>query len=303
MAIDGGHIADDFSFSSFWDPILPVAATLHAGGGCSRAALSIFSTIKTAAENVQLGVAGTQFTTVLLMPFSLGQLASKVYNMFTEMALEEKLDNFLGFLGDISENADGVANIAEACVGVGVASAETMIWAGPLGLAAALASSVFLVTHGLALKYNEDTLAAVKSIKIMNPQTGLKKYDFQKLRDMISEPSTAYHLEQYIQINAEEVCDKLNSVEADPALMKEIYKGLKDRIKKDQFSHSLGVVITLIGIAASVILFVTGLAPWVIAGCALLCGLYILSFSKMVLDIDASRKFEQLVKIPTVMVA
>lgn len=264
----------------------------HALFGLTRSIKGIVAPFFEIAENVNAGIGGTQFTSALLLPFGLWELLEDIKGVFTKATLEGKIDSGLGIIGDLSEGADCVANITEGLVSVGAVTSEAASWAGPLGMAAAGVSAVFIAIHAKAIHSNCRVLKGIKKAKM-----GLKQIDAAALIERLSKKSHTYRLESGSSINAEEVIDKINKIKDDEdgaVKVKEIYKGLKARIKEKQISHALGIVITVIGIVAAVIFFATALNPWMIAAFALLGGLYILCISKLAVTIHSDRKFNQL---------
>lgn len=264
----------------------------HALGGLTRSVTGIVRPFFEIADTVSAGIGGTQFTAAFLMPFGLYELACDVAGVVQADTNEGRLDSFLGVIGGISEGADGVANITEALVSVGSVASEAAAWAGPLGMAAAGLSGIFIGIHAKAIHSNRCVLKGIKKAK-----NELKQIDANKLIARLSKQSHTYRLEGSAGVDVKEVIGKINAVkdEVNAAVkVKEIYKGLKTRIKEKQACHSLGIIITVIGIAAAAILFATVLTPWAVAAFVLLGGLYILCIAKMGVDANSDRKYRQL---------
>ncbi len=278
-----------------FDPAIPSVA--HALGGLTRSIKGVVQPFFEIADNVHAGIGGTQFTAAFLMPFGLWDLACSIAGMIKEKTAEGKFDNFLNVLGGLSEGADGIANITEGLASVGSVAPEAVMWAGPLGMAAAGASAIFIAIHAKAIHSNRCVLKAIKKAKDSNT----KQLDVDALIAKLNKERHAYRLESAAGVDVKRVIAKINEVkdEVDASVkVKEIYKGLKTRIKEKQACHSLGIVITVIGIVASAILFATVLTPWAIAGFALLGGLYILVMAKMGTGAYSDHKFNKLLASP-----
>lgn len=265
----------------------------HALGGLTRSIKGVVEPFFEISSNVSAGIGGTQFTSALLMPFGLWELACDVGGLFTKETLEGKVDSALGVIGGIGEGADCVANITEGLMSVGAVTVEAAAWAGPLGMAAAGLSAIFIAVHAKAIHSNVCVLKGIKKAK-----DDLKQIDANALIARLSKKKHIYRLDSGAGVDAQQVIDKINAVKDEvnaDAKVKEIYKGLKTRIKEKQACHALGIVITVIGIVAAAILFATALTPWAIAAFALLGGLYVLCMSKLAVSINSERKFNQLI--------
>jgi hypothetical protein len=270
----------------------------HALGGITRSIKGIVEPFFQIPAKISAGIGGTQFTSALLMPFGLWELACDVYGVFTKETFWGKVDSGLGAIGGIGEGADCVANITEGLVSVGAVTAEAAAWAGPLGMAAAGLSAIFIAVHAKAIHNNRYAFKALKKarVKTGDAKNIVKSIDVAKLIEKLSLDKHKYRLES-AGVDAQQVINKLNVVkDQDDADVKvnEIYKGLKTRIKEKQACHGLGIVIIVIGIVAAAILFATALTPWAIAAFALLGGLYILCMSKLAVSLNSDRKFNQL---------
>lgn len=279
-----------------FDPTIPSFA--HTVGGLTRAVKGAVEPFFEMATNVHAGIGGTQFTAAVLMPFGLYELACEVADLFKKETLEGKLDSFLNVVGGIGDGADGIVNITEGLVSVGAVSAESAAWAGPLGMAAAAISAIFVVVHAKAIYSNYSALKGIKK--------SIKKADVpiaDVLIKKLNKESYKYRLEGSSGVDVSKLIHKINEVKNEvnvEAKIKKIYKGLKTRIKEKQACHALGIVITVIGIVASAILFATALTPAVVAAFVLLAGLYVLCMSKIGVGIYSERKFEQLLANPIV---
>ena len=277
------------------DWIVELASVSHTLGGLTRAIKGAVEPFFEMAGSVHAGIGATQFTAAVLMPFGLYELANDVAGLFTKETREGKFDSFLGVIGGIGESADGVANITEGLVSVGAVAGEAVMWAGPLGMAAAGVSSIFVAVHAKAIHANRRVLKALKKEKIKN------HLDAQLLIERLSKNSHKYRLDSASSVDVSEVISKINmvkeEVDADDKI-KVIYKALKTRIKEKQACDILGIVITVVGIIASAILFATALTPAVVAAFVLLAGLYVLCMSKMGVSLYSDRKFEQLLTQP-----
>lgn len=270
----------------------PICAA-HALGGLTRSIKGVAQVFFEMADSVHAGIGGTQFTAALLMPFGLYDLACDVAGLFTRATLQAKVDSFLGVIGGISEGADCIANFTEGLASVGAVAGESVAWAGPLGMAAAGLSAIFIAVHAKGIHANRCSLKGLKKTKNVN---NLKQIDPNALISKLT--LKKYRFESGAGIDVDKVIDKINAVKDDldgDVKVKEIYKGLKTRIKEKQACHALGIVITVIGIVASAILFATTLTPGCIAGFVLLAGLYILVMAKMGVTLNSDRKFSQLV--------
>lgn len=288
-SVDTDKIHDCVGEIQGWT-LTPISIT-HALGGLTRSIKGIVEPFFEIAGKVSAGIGGTQFTAALLLPFGLYELACEVGGLFKKETIEGKVDSVLNVIGGIGDGLDGVASISEGLASVGAVSCEAVAWAGPLGMAAAGISVIFIAVHAKAIHNNRKALKGLKKaksdLKQIDPYALIAKLTLKK-----------YRFESGSDIDVEQVINKINlvkdQVNAD-AKVKEIYKGLKTRIKEKQACHALGIVITVVGIVAGAILFATALTPWAIAAFALLGGLYLLCISKMAVSINSDRKFNQLV--------
>lgn len=265
----------------------------HALGGLTRSIKGAVEPFFKISANVSAGIGGTQFTSALLMPFGLWELACDIRGMFTKATIEGKFDSGFGVIGGLGEGADCVANITEGLMSVGAVTAEAAAWAGPLGMAAAGLSAIFIAVHAKGIHSNRCVLKGIKKAK-----NDLKQIDANALIARLSMKKHEYRLDSGSGIDAQQVIDKINAVKDEvnaDVKVKEIYKGLKTRIKEKQACHALGIVITVIGIVAAAILFATALTPWTIAAFVLLGGLYVLCMSKLAVSINSDRKFDKLI--------
>lgn len=273
------------------DPTMPGAA--HTLGGLIRSVKGLVEPFFEIADNISAGIGGTQFTAVFLLPAGLYELWQSVKGIFTNETGEGKFDSFLSAVGGVSEGAECVANIAEGLVSVGSVAYEAVAWAGPLGLAAAGLSGIFIAIHAKAIHSNHCVLKGIKKAKHLSTDKSIEKLQKKKCE---------YRLESSAGVDVKQVITKINTVKGEKDgenKVKEIYKALKTRIKEKQACHALGIVITVIGIVAAAILFATALTPWVIAGFALLAGLYILCMSRLAVGLNSDRKINQLLAMPS----
>lgn len=263
----------------------PILHGLHAAAGIARQVATIGKTIIEVAKEVQVGVAATQFSAAFLLPFALVELVENIGAVvFTKEFFHGKtLDHALGAFAATSDIMGSVADATEAFVVVGAVAEAALTWSGPLMLAGACLSAIFWVIHGRGIHYNRNILKELE-VKDLNLVEKLKDKEFR------------YQLKYHGGVDGKAVLAKLQEKNLTQEKATEIFEGLKQRIKSKIAVHALGIVITLIGIVAAAIFFATTLNPWVIAGCVLFGGLFILGISKLALDIHSNRTFKQLLK-------
>lgn len=279
------------------DPTLP--ATAHSVCGLMRSVAGVVQHFFDIASQTMGKIGGTQFTAVFLMPFCVADIFGSISGIFSATLIEAKVDSFFSALGAISEGADGVANITEALASVGAVSTEVFAWAGPLTMVAAGISAIYIAISVKAFYNNKKMLRDFRNAKVDSELGDGKKISRELLVNKLNSPKRKYYLKTCADINANQVLYKINAVkdEIDSEVrLKKIYRALSNRVKGKQACHALSVVMTLVGIAASAILFATTLTPWVIAGCTLLGLLYILAMTKMAVDASTERTYKQILK-------
>lgn len=276
-----------------------MAGVIHSIASLVRHVTSVVKPFFEMAAEVKRGVAGLQFTVVLFLPMALQELAENIWDMIFKRSLEHKMDHFFGAVAAAAESCGVVADVAEALVAVGGAAVETLAWASPLCLGAACVGSVFWVIHGRGIYHGDQLLDKLNDASIYDKTS--KEVNVVNLKALLSKKSHKYHLSHQLGINADKVLKRIQSLETTlgttaPAAIQQLYKGLKGRIDKKMDAHILGSVVALVGIVASVILFVATGLPAVIAGCSLLGILCILGMVKAGVEVSSKWKFDHLLK-------
>lgn len=256
---------------------------LHALGGEARAIMGVAKPFFQVHETAHRAMAATQFTTAFTMPLSLYGIINDLVDLAKETGKNAVLDNTLSLVGDVGDLLDGIGTFASALVELDAAPAATMTWAGPLALAASLASSVFFVVHGRGIYYCNKVLNELATTHPDELLVLVKKRNYHLARQCSVKPNFIKNIVEKIhQGPAEERTDRL----------KQVSESIKTRIQHKLISHALGIVITLIGIVASVILFATGIVAWGIAASVILGVLFTASMGKMAFEIYSHRKFK-----------
>lgn len=226
-------------------------------------------------------VTSTQITSAFTMPFDLHQTLMAFYYLLTTNDLEGRANAALDFFANISQLGDGVSTFTSMIASL---TDKAIIWAGPLGLASSLLSSIFIAINSRGIHFNRLSLKALKEVK----KESTSIYEFLD--------SHSIRLQRYAGINPSWIYRKLNNRKIDKlneAQAKAIYKVLKNRIKQKQISYSLGITITIIGIVATITLFATTMTLFGIAGNSLLAALAILAISKLIYDRYKTKTFKQ----------
>lgn len=244
-------------------------AILHAIGGLARSCIGIASQfVRDISKSTQRWIAGTQFTTVALVPFMLMDFIEHIKTVASDAF------NFHGIaviIGDVAEVLDGISNIAEAIGNVGATALENVAFAGPLQLVSAAISSIFFYIHSNSIYH---------SVKALQE---LDRPDFLKEAGSSSELSQAVGKEEL-----EKIKKGLNE-----SNLLQMHQALRTRIKWNIAGSALGILITAIGITATAILLATTAASWSIAGMALVGALYTFAIIKTGIGFNAEQQFKQ----------
>lgn len=263
-------------------------SVLHALAGITRQVTIIGKSVIQVASRAQVGVAATQFSAALFLPFFVKDLADNIWKLVAKDIFEHKLDHGLLVLGAVGDVAGGIADATEAFVTIGGVAVEAMSWAGPLMVAGAAVSAISWVIHGKGIYYTQKMLGEISA----------KNLSKEQFVGILRDEDNKYHLDQQCGINAKTQTKMLEVLEgASLDRVEEIRAGLAARIKSKEACHALGIVITLTGIIAATIFFATTLNPWVIAAAVTLGITYILLISKVAVEIHSNRKFQQILKL------
>lgn len=253
-------------------------------GGLARAVASIARPFVKLTETVMRSLAATQFTCIFTLPFDFYQFLSDSRDLAIKKGRQARLDNAVGMLGDLSQVSDGVGTYISALSDVGAISSSVMRWVAPLTLASALASSIFFFISGRGLYYNVKLLRELKKVPCTQ----------EALLEMVKKHS--YHLERQCGVDTKLFIKTISGLKLNEQEIKKAYEALKRRIHRKEFTYALSILITTIGIIASILFFAaSALLPVAIAASALLVALSPLAMSKMALEMYANRRFNLLV--------
>ena len=260
---------------------------LHSLGGEARSIMGVAKPFFKIHEIARRVIASTQFTTAFTMPFDIFNLIMDVRGLAVEHGKRARLDNALSVVGDVSQIVDGAMTFSSALVDLEAIAPSMMDWIGPLALSAALASGVFFAIHGRGIYYCNRLL---KKLKKITPQ---------QLPGLIKKQ--AYRLSRYADIDTDALAQTVNQILKHPTAANEekekrlaqVSAALKKRIQHKRISHVLGILVTAVGLIASVILFATALTGWGIAASVLLGVSFALSMGKIGFTIYMHQKFKK----------
>lgn len=238
----------------------------------------------------------TEFSKTLSLPFDVYNLLIGAFDFIVEKG-DARLDAFLGILGSVSEIGDAVSSLAAMLVELGALGASTMSWAVPLNLASCVLSAVFIVMNIRSLYISTQVVK-----KLNKNLTKIATPDYRKAYTTLKKHS--YELESHCGVDVKKVQTKIRKLykkkhaEGTPKSKKEfnanmdkVFKSLKVRIHHKQFSLALGMVITKVGMLATLLFALSPFfSPLAVGGFVALAVLFSLSLFKMGFDFYANMR-------------
>jgi hypothetical protein len=204
----------------------------------------------------------TQLFSIVTTTLDVSRLFNQ--NNASAQAASDRWDKGLTIAGKLSEITEGVSNIGFGMADMGIVAANVVAWAPYVMLVAAAVSAVFLVIHGRAIS---------KNVQLLKKDV-LTQGDYDELKQCVRMDSRL-----------------MECIEKKPVAHSSLLKG---RIKSEILSRTLGMLITTVFIAASVIFFIaSALNSWGVVGVAVLAIGYTLNLAKMGYDIRVDYVFNR----------
>lgn len=262
-------------------------------GGLSRGIKDVVKHHLEVLEKLDLVVAGTQLLTIWTLPLDVYGLVKSIGGVISADVSEVRNDKALDLMGKVVHIADGIGNLTAGLVDIGAVATQAMSWAGPLSLGCSLAGVVFYVINGKALYKNR------KFVRLFNKASQIGSADVLKF---VKNKKHRYRIEKHGGVNVEKFTKKIKSIQKKDSAdqdqkIQKAYEALKTRIQWKQASHALGILITTIGIVASIVFAVSNAPAFLIAGSSLLIGLYAVLIGKMFMEYLANRQFNHAMRL------
>ena len=262
-------------------------------GGLSRGIMGVVKPHFEVLKGLDLFVGGTQFLTIWTLPIDLIGFANRLKGTIFADNKEVGNDNGLDLIGKVIHIADGIGNLTAGLVDVGAVAAQAMSWAGPLALGCSLAGVIFYVINGKSILKNRQFVHLFNKTSVNGPDAVLK---------LMKNEKHLYRLERHGGVKVSKFTKKIkniqkHSLDNQTKKIHKSYRALKTRLKWKQVSHYCGMLITSIGIVASIVFFISNAPAFLIAGSSLLVVLYAALIAKMGIEYFANRQFNHAMRL------